>query len=251
MEGLFGLKTRFQEHELLPACRTLFGPDVQFSSNFFENLQTGEVKTAFRDKVKQNHPDLFADQDLNVQSQQAASFRDLLKAFHLIREFLRQRDEIHHPAATGPATVTEQFYRGQLPLRRLEFGSFLYYRGIISYQTLTAALTWQRRQRPALGDLARRWKWLNDNDILRICRNRSVYGRFGEKAVQLGLLTGDQVRALLTVQQTQQQKIGRFFVEAGLLSTAQVETLVKEMQQHNLRFEPPPNESWQRATNNH
>jgi len=195
------VKARFHEKEVFSACRTLFGPEVRLSLDFLGYLQAGGVKAAFREQAKQNHPDLFATHAPDVQNRQAEIFREVREAFDLIKDFLKHRDEsfsqgadrIFHPSrpqswshpkrARKPAT--EHFYRGIMPLRRLEFGSYLYYRGLVSYQALIDALVWQRRQRPNLGDIACRWNWLSEADILKICRDRGGYGRFGEKAVAL------------------------------------------------------------------
>lgn len=255
------MKLPFSEHELVLACRTLFGPGIQLSPDFLDGLQTGGVKAAFREQVKQNHPDLFAAQGAHIQNQRTESFRALLKAVSLLQEFLGHRDKTSAPATaarpeprrTDPEPTPEarpaagDFYRGPLPSRSLEFGSYLYYRGTISYRTLLAALAWQRRQRPTIGDLARHWQWLNAAEILRICRERNVYGRFGEKAIQLGLLRPDQVQTLLVCQRAQQRKIGQYFIASGLLSPVRVETLVQEMHRHNLRFSPPATDCFNRT----
>jgi len=53
--------------------------------------------------------------------------------------------------------------------------------------------------------------------------------------VRLGLLGQAQVQTLLFFQRSRQQKIGRYFIEAGLLSELQIERLAAECHQHNNR----------------
>lgn len=249
----------FGEKEVFLACRTLFGPKISLGHGFLVYLQPSGAKSAFRKLAKKVHPDRFAGHDHGVQKRQADQFRQIVQAYELIDAFLRHRDAhppsagpCREPAAPRPAGERSErakdrrpqskanVYHGPVPRRYLEFGSFLYYRGLIPYGQLIQALVWQRRQRPSIGDIAQRWNWLSPTDILRICRDRGPYGRFGEKAVRLGLLQEHQVRTLLFFQRSRQQRIGQFFVEQGILCSLQVETLVAELQQHNARFSSAP-----------
>ncbi len=244
----------FREKEVFRACRTLFGPEISLGHSFLGYLQASGAKSAFRERVKKVHPDRFAEHDHGVQKRQSDQFRQIVQAYELIDAFLRHRDA--HPSSSGVGRETSsprpsgdwtersqdrhphskpKAYHGPMPRRYLEFGSFLYYQGLISYSQLIEALVWQRRQRPSIGDIAQRWKWLTHTDILRICRDRGPYGRFGEKAVRLGLLKERQVRTLLFFQRSRQQKIGEYFIEQKILSPQRIEILVAELHQHNAR----------------
>ncbi len=244
----------FREKEVFSACRTLFGPEISLGHSFLGYLQPSGAKSAFRERVKKVHPDRFADHDHGVQKRQSDKFRQIVQAYELIDAFLRHRDA--HPSSFGvdrePSSprpsggwterstdhqpqTKQKAYHGPVPQRYLEFGSFLYYQGLISYSQLIEALVWQRRQRPSIGDIAQRWKWLTQTDILRIFRDRGPYGRFGEKAVRLGLLKEHQVRTLLFFQRSRQQKIGEYFIEQKILCSERIETLAGDLQQHNAR----------------
>ncbi|OHB26357.1 MAG: hypothetical protein A2X84_07220 [Desulfuromonadaceae bacterium GWC2_58_13] len=259
------MRGRFNEKDVYSACRTLFGSEVQLSLDFLGYLQASGAKAAFREQAKQNHPDLFAIHDLDVQNRQAELFREVVKAFDLIKNFLKHRDEASpEPVFSRPAPSRQHyrptpapprhkapaghFYRSSIPFRRLEFGSYLYYSGRVSYQSLIEALVWQRRQRPTIGDIARRWNWLSDRDILTICRDRGDYGRFGEKAIRLGLLRHSQVQTLLFFQRSRQQKIGQYFIENGSLSPNQIEQLIADMHAHNAWVGGSTANNFKRAT---
>jgi hypothetical protein len=105
---------------------------------------------------------------------------------------------------------------------------------LISYRTLIEALVWQRRQRPSIGETAQRWGWLNETAIRTILNQRGNR-RFGEKAVDLGLLTPFQVRTLLFYQRSRHQRLGQYFVQKGLLSPADLDELVRQLEAHNSR----------------
>ncbi len=237
------------ESEIFEACRILFGQQVLLSREFLFYLQPGGAKTAFRQKAKETHPDLYQGDDPEILQRHTETFREVTQAYKLVSTFLKEREEHSGHAfrfAPHPHRREESSSRAEagpfsngaprpsaLPFRVLEIGLFLYYRQIVSFRTLAEALVWQRRQRPALGEIAKRWGWLKDADLARIRAARIPFARFGEKAVHLGLLTPAQVRTLLFFQRSQQKRLGQFFVERGLISAQQMECYVEELRLHN------------------
>ena len=115
------------------------------------------------------------------------------------------------------------------------FGLYLVHRGIISHQALVKGLVWQRRQRPFVGAIATKWGWLDAEKVQEILEDRSLSGRFGEKAVLLNLLTPFQVKTLLRHQRNQQQRLGMFFVKQGYITRIQLNHLLREFRDHNRR----------------
>ncbi len=247
---------------VLNACRTLFGTEAAVSPEFLLSLKPNVLKTAFRKKAKETHPDLFTAHDPHVQKRQAELFRVVNDAYDIMRKYCERRDNagvrIHgrtrkhasrpvHSAPpaqhrTGAATksfrVTEAgwLYQGVVPERRHEIGRYLYYRGCIPYHVLLKALSWQMRQRPALGIIAKRWGWLNDKHISAILGFRGMPLLFGQRALHLGLLSSYQARILLAYQRTLQKKLGQYFVQRGYLSREEMEQLVADLNAHNARF---------------
>lgn len=238
------------------ACKALFGQDTCVSAAFLLSLKPNTIKTAFRKKAKETHPDLFTAHDPAVQRRQAEMFRVVNEAYDIMRRYCDRRDRSRvrafrrasNPAPPPPPPVrtapTRTFrvdehgwlYRGIVPERRLEIGRYLYYRGIIPYHVLLRALSWQMKQRPALGVIAKRWGWLNDDQIRIILGQRSLTTRFGQRALQLGMLSSYQARLLVSYQRTLQKKIGQYFVEHGHLTQAEVEQCVDDLTRHNARF---------------
>jgi hypothetical protein len=244
---------QISEAEVFRACRTLFGPELQLSRDFLSYLQPSGVRTAYRNKAKQTHPDRYAVSTAYVREKQQRLFQDLNQAHQTVQLFLRQRD-LSQPGASFRSRTSSysyqqppprrrqerppynRFYRGPLPPRPLQFGLFLYYLGIIPFNAVIAAITWQRQQRPVLGDIARRWGWLNEEQIKQILTYRNGISKFGERAEQLGLLSALQVRALLLHQRTRQQQIGRFFIEQGYFDEEDLNQLLGTLADHNQSY---------------
>lgn len=246
------ISTAVSEIQVLQACRALFGREV--GVDFLRSLSAGGVKSAYRKKAKQVHPDLYVRESALVQRQQNAKFRELTEAFKTLTDFLKEGAGPKRPAqparpqtrtqprpasrsggASARANTTEFFYRGSTPARVLEIGQYLYYKGLIPFRALVDATIWQRKQRPVIGSIAKDWGWLKEQDLSRVINFKRPFARFGEKAVALGVLNDFQVRTLLYSQRTRQQQFGQFFVQAGLLSAAQMERLVQECRAHNQR----------------
>jgi hypothetical protein len=247
------------------ACKALFGPETCVSPSFLLSLKPNTIKTAFRKKAKETHPDLFHAHDPAIQKNQAEMFRVVNDAYDIMRRYCEKRDRFRvpiqrraaaprpRPAATRPATQTfrvdEQgwLYRGVMPERRLEIGRYLYYRGRIPYHVLLHALSWQMRQRPMLGAIAKSWGWLTDVQVRTILGLRSFTSRFGQRALQLGFLSSYQARILLSYQRTLQKKIGQYFIEHGHMTQDEMDGLVRDLAAHNARFPLSAVAEWKRS----
>ncbi len=257
------------ETEIFKACRTLFGAEVDLSLDFLSYLQPSGAKTAYRQRVKETHPDTFAG-DAAQQRRQTGVFQEVAAAYELIGHYFKQRErgvalvgrsssaprpakpqpgkppggfrssrptherpQSRQTAGWGSGPRQSHLYCGNVPGRTLEFGLFLYYQSLIDYRQLVEALVWQRRQRPNLGDIAQRWGWLSDQQVRTILNSRGHLRRFGEKAVHLQYLSERQLQTLLYYQRSQQKRLGEFFVEKKILSAADIERLVLEQKAHN------------------
>jgi hypothetical protein len=244
--------TTITETEVVQACQTLFGADINISTGFLHYMQPSGVKSAYRKKAKENHPDLFAADPLHVQQKQTALFRDILQAYDVLNLFFKQREdgawtqspnnvrpqqqparEEKKPASRTQRNGDDTFFYGIVPFRILQIGQFLYYRGKISFGSLINALVWQRKQRPSFGEIALRWGWLDADGHDKIMKACDRPRRFGEKAVELGLLSVFQVNAILLYQRSQQGQLGSYFVLNNMLSSEDLEQLVVELKQHN------------------
>ena len=131
------------------ACKALFGPDTCVSAAFLLSLKPNTIKTAFRKKAKETHPDLFSGHDPKVQRRQAEMFRVVNEAYDIMRRYCERRDRsrVHSrvhafrrasdPPPPPPPPVrtakTRTFrvddhgwlYQGVVPQRRLEIARAL------------------------------------------------------------------------------------------------------------------------------
>ena len=236
--------TTLSETSLIDACRTLFGDELLLSREFLTYLQPNGVKAAYRLKAKEAHPDRFAGSSPQVRKKQTAFFQEVNRAYDLLRSFFQERDQGRPtPFRQGNHSRPKAYRHApasrkgscRIPERTLEFGHYLYHRGLITYSQLINALVWQRQQRPVLGELAVNLGWLNKEDTLTISRQRGPYARFGERAIRLGLLSPGQVKALILHQRTLHKRLGQYFVEKEILSSEEIEHLADKLAEHNAR----------------
>jgi len=230
------------ETEVFRACRTLFGPELQINREFLLYLQPAGVRSAYRKKAKVTHPDRFALSARTTHSKQNRLFQDLNQAHETLQSYLKQRK--HCFTARGPYSKPSYSYRrqdpprrytqqGTLPARPLQFGLFLYHLGIIPFNAVISAIIWQRQQRPALGEIARRWGWLDDDKVAQIINHRGGASKFGERAEKLGFLSPSQVRTLLFHQRSRQKQMGHYFVSQGYFDEATLNQLLRQLAEHN------------------
>jgi len=251
------MTTHLLESDVMNACRTLFGPEPDISRGFLHYIQPDGARSAYRRKAKETHPDFFYTEDHRVQQEKTALFRNILDAYDIINLFFKEREEglwtasfdtaprsnrkeTYQAWSSRPRSARQQsgndYYRGPVPLRVLEFGRYLYYTGNISYRALIEALTWQRKQRPIIGTVALRWGWLAKPSIEQIITADSAPSRFGEKAVRLGLLSDFQVRTLLYYQRSQQERLGKYFIMKKILTSDQLDRFAQKAHEHNRRI---------------
>jgi hypothetical protein len=239
-----------EEAELYDACRVLFGSQVEVTRDFLQYIQLDGVKNAYRSRARECHPDSYGcEGDLLERTE---LFRRSVEAYELLTTYLRDRKlpatrpkaptagyraPAHHrwprPQQMQPRARNERYYDGPLPPIELRIGLFLYFRGLISYQAVVRSLLWQRDQRPAIGVLACSWGWLTDDLIDYILSACHMPMPFGERAVNLGLISQNQLKILLFHQRSLQQPIGRYFVHNGLVNEQTMLRLLKERLMHN------------------
>jgi len=130
-------------------------------------------------------------------------------------------------------TILDRYFTGKIPRRELLIGQFLYYSGLISWNTLTQAIVWQRGQRPIIGKIAQDWGILSAEEIQRILKERSYKDQFGEYAHRNGYITKFQHLAIVGKQKKMQPPIGRYFIQQGLLRNYDIEKMTESLKIHN------------------
>ena len=259
------------EHELYRACRLVFGSELTVSREFLEYIQMSGIKSAFRKKAFEIHPDRAAFHGKSKNGKDDNGFCSVREAYETLTSYIRARERgfrfsglrphngssvlqsrAHgkrngtaassaiRPAATSPRNVRQNQLKKNtsrltLPRRRLLFGQYLYYTGHIGWSDLVQALLWQRKQRPRLGEIARQQGWLDSSDISAVLRHSTPRNPFGKTAKKLGLLSESQLHSLVWRQKRMQKKFGEYFVEKKMFNDQQLAHLLAGCRRHNTR----------------
>jgi len=228
------------------SCRTLFGEDVQLNRQFLEYIQETGIKSAFRQGALMTHPDRLIHLDPIEKEQKTELFINLNNAYQDLINFVKARDnkKVIIEGISSTISNTQQqdnynlyrFYKGFLPKRELLFGEFLYYSGNVPWKAYIDAIVWQRQQRPRFGDIAKKWKYINDDNMRFVLKNRTIGEPIGETAIRLSFLTKLQVRTIILHQRMNQKKIGEFFYINGFLTKEKINSLYHEFIKHNIAF---------------
>ena len=265
--------------ELFRSCKILFGSELHVSGEFLDYLQISGVKSAFRKRALETHPDRHVGKDPLVKRENTALFSSVHDAYHNLLGFLREKEALQLPpefpgtkATTTPAngrkpnsppphtqqrqdpsprrpinpimppgencrdagfSTTERYYEGALPNRQLLFGHFLYYSGLANWRTITRVLTWQRTERPRIGELGRRFGIFDQDDINTIMHCKKPFSPFGQTACNLGMLSEQQLRVLIFQQKRLQKKFGTILLEKNLLKDYELQELLYQFECHN------------------
>ncbi|GAB6096525.1 J domain-containing protein [Desulfatiferula olefinivorans] len=242
--------TTLSSADFLRACQILFSPDIPFSPSFVNTLDPSVLKTAFRKKALETHPDR-ARALGRAEADQSRMFQEVKRAYEALLPVAEKTVTVdagagvrrgHPGAATRPRprpgngpvrSAAGSYYRGILPGQRLKLGQYLYYSGVITWRHLIDAISWQRRIRPRYGQIALDWNIITAHDVVQILQNRARGERFGEYARREGFVSGFQHMAIMGKQNRFHRRFGDYFVVHGLLSERQVEILVRRAMQHN------------------
>ncbi len=175
----------------------LFGDEVSLGPEFLGYLQPSGAKSAFRTQAKQHHPDRLQQRAApEVRARQTERFREIHQAYHLLANtFLARRHQRPRATAPGHGRTLGRRRHAAAPEPRRNSRRCRWSSACMptiaersSYRDLIEALVWQRRQRPSIGAIACQWGWLNEAKVRRILGHRGTMGRFGRRAVELGLL---------------------------------------------------------------
>ena len=248
--------------DLFRSCRILFGTELHCSPEFLDYLQIGGVKSAFRRRAMETHPDRLALGEHDGLPRDADRFLLVRQAYEDLLGYLRSKERpavVTDRASSRPAssrtatrpqpippivlpdeppgrpafTSTSSYYQGELPERILLFGHFLYYCGLANWRTIAPVLAWPRMERPRIGELGQRYGYFDSGDIAFVLRHRLPFSPFGETACRLGLVTPRQVELLVARQQRLQKKFGTILLEKNLLKDYELQLLLQRFADHN------------------
>lgn len=243
-------------HDVVTACKTLFGARSFLAAGIVSVLRTEDVKIALAKKLHERKA--------RADGAKESSNIDLLLCYDTLVHYIAENnlevilslEYFADAAANGStylypipgksnsgqspqqklSTQKSVFFKGQLPMRKLRFGTYLYYRGIISYYMLMESLAWQKNRRPLLGQIAMQIGHLSPENFARIVVYVKQGDCFGTVARRYGILNDNVIDAIVKSQEKYECRIGGYFIEKGTLSSEETGTLHDEMTRHNQRF---------------
>jgi hypothetical protein len=253
--------------KLIEACRCLFGHDFVVSRELLNQITPADLNLAFSKQLKARMPrnakvsslsksfftgdfkqvtdaytsllTLFESSMTEEERAEAAGLLESLTSKELV---LFHDDLLPRPVPptarqlSSTKTGKTQFYRGTLPRSKLRFATFLYYKGVIDQNTLADALQWQKRCRPLIGQIAVAWDFIDLREFAEILYRSKDGQAFGQVAKRRGRLTDTQIAALLSEQERFRKPIGQFFIQKKILTKAEIEMYLLELEAHNLRY---------------
>ena len=109
------------------------------------------------------------------------------------------------------------------------FGEFLVARKLITEDALTNALEEQHQHNRPLGKFAKDLGFVSRREnILILLQHLKTGKRYGEVALEMGLMNQDQVKQALIVQQNSSLLLGKILVKNGVLTRKELIIALKE-----------------------
>ncbi len=216
-----------------------------------KNLSPLDLKTAYRKKAFDTHPDRarvlgknrkVMDKNFKIITTAYKRLNSIVesKAKYIVKNDVpkkRNSGFTNHYKHINKKRTSDHFYKGDMPARKLLIGQFLYYSRLISWQALLDALLWQRKYRPIIGKIALDWGILSSYEIQRILAERNYKDMFGEYALRNGFITYFQLLAIIGQQRKLQPPIGKYFVQEKILDYLEINKMIKRQKAHNRNVE--------------
>lgn len=256
---------QLSESEIFAALRLLSASDGQHSRKDLESILESEIKNAYRKKALSTHPDRFATRSAEYQKLCSQRFIEVNNAYETLITYVRAKErgfnftredavknwssnmQDKHPRQPYSSedrfngsrdNFTRTFWQKDAPGRRLRFGEFLYYSGVIDWRVLRRALAWQSKHRPRLGEIAQRWHWVDEPQITRLIKNSRSPKPIGELMLIHNLINRFQLNVLLRQQNKIKKPIGQYFVQQRLMTEGEIRRILCRQRKHNLEFRP-------------
>jgi hypothetical protein len=122
----------------------------------------------------------------------------------------------------------------------MHFGLHLHRKGLITADELVAALEVQTRNLVRIGQLALEEGILTARDIFDVLRaqHRSPNARFGELAIDMGLMSHDNLMQLLLIQTDRKLPLSEILIWQGVLTGEQVDEELNALRKSHERARP-------------
>lgn len=236
------------ESELYRSCRILFGFDLDLSHDFLEYLQLSGIKSAYRNKARETHPDMAATRGELAQARNAVRFTHVQTAYENLLKYLDARENGFRLTASNQRTARKSsqgkkqarqtpphtMRRTARPTNPFNSQSFnkkndsahqthfnnscstadTFYKGVIPQRKLL------------LGHYLYYSGVINFRNIIQaLVWQKTMRPRVGELCLKFGWLTNDDIHLILK-HRTFDRPFGRSALNLGLLNVKQVKTIL-------------------------
>lgn len=201
--------------DLLRACEILFGPNPQFSAEFLQYLQPGGLKSAYRKRVMETHPDRLGVLKKNGQQVEPNSFSAVQEAYQQLETFIRWRE------SRGGAGRADLAGRPQEP-RRYSGGTTVGKGDFFREQSHVPA---EIRPFQLLGGAVR---GLPSDSTERFYHGPMPQRKllFGTFLYYLGLTNWRTISRVLTLQRLGRPRLGEIGIRLGVFTTNEIDRIL-------------------------
>jgi len=233
--------------EVASALRLLYGDQVTVRPESLGRIDPVDLRNTFRKRAMELHPDRA--KILGKSSDELSErFKDVQTAYEQLKKLLssstrgvsdadERRRPSRKPRNRWTSTPGGHYWQADIPHTRLLLGQFLYYNGLVTFNEMVSAITWQRQQRPNFGKIAKMWDYLSKGQIEMIIATRGSRETIGDAAMRLRYLSAFQRDAVIGFQKWLQRPIGEYFQTIGILEEKEVIYLIGLLKKHNARVE--------------
>ncbi|MCX8083516.1 MAG: J domain-containing protein [Calditerrivibrio sp.] len=231
--------------DLIKACRILFENQKFIDTNFLRHISMEDVKSAYKKLVFQYHPDMFIGYPPEIVEEKRSYFIKIVEAYELLTKYIIGREIgknklLEHTETTkNPEKEYTHIHNNKkryIPKRNLKFSEFLYYHGVIDWDLYIKSINWQRRQRDRIGEIALRWRYLDEEGLYFVLQSKKPTQLTGEIMLKYSIVTPFQLKSLLFQQRKEQPKIGEFFLINKVLTPKDLNYFLGLHQAHNEKY---------------
>jgi hypothetical protein len=214
------------EHELVHSCQVLFGADTNITRGFLEYLQLAGIKSAYRKKAFETHPDVLASSNGRQAQQNGDLFQVVQQAYENLKGYLEARERGFRFKVVSPPPYRAQSYPAATkkswskPAPPQETQT--QWPGAKKYTTTNQAKPNAGRNHQSNSKCYTSW---SQNSINRSIPSRQLL--FGHYLYYSGIATWQTVIKAIVWQRTERPRIGELARKYGWLSSQDILAILK------------------------
>lgn len=247
------METVAAEKELFRSCEIIFGPELTISREFLDYLQLSGIKSAYRKRAMETHPDRAALENDRVQRQRHDLFHSVQEAYENLTAFLDAKEKgycLPPPARQAPAKAQPPRPAPPKPQRPQQAKpkpdkTYAQTKGGFRNTPSQPSVFWDTEslyqgslpnRRLLLGHFLYYSGLINWRTIIQaLIWQRTERPRLGEIGQRFGLLNAEDVVHILRNRPIL-QPFGQTAMDLGLLSQPQLQMLVAHQKRLQKKF---------------